>query len=195
MHAAALPHVILTAWQALVEAAQLAPGEIVLIHAAAGGVGHVAVQLAKVRGATVIGTTSTHNDLLRELGADQAIDYTATAFEDAVRDSVGAVNVVLDLVGGDTQERSWAVLKPGGILISAVQPPSEEAAAAHGVRGYYVSSAPPIGATLAEVAKLVDSGKIRPVVSAVFPLSEIREAHELLEGGHTAGKIVLQVVA
>jgi NADPH:quinone reductase-like Zn-dependent oxidoreductase len=194
VQAAALPHAILTAWQALVEGAQLAPGQTVLIHAAAGGVGHVAVQLAKVHGATVIGTTSAHSNLVRALGADQVIDYTKTAFEDAVRESVGAVDVVLDLVGGDTQQRSWAVLKPGGILISAVQPPPEEEAQAHGVRCYYVASAPPIGATLAEVAKLVDAGQIRPVVSTVLPLSEIRKAHELLEGHHTPGKIVLQVV-
>ncbi len=194
IHAAALPHAILTAWQALIEAAQLEAGQTVLIHAAAGGVGHVAVQLAKTRGATVIGTTSQHTNLLHALGADQVIDYTATAFEDAVRDSVGAVDVVLDLVGGETQERSWAVIKPGGILVSAVQPPSEERAQAEGVRCYYVASAPPIGATLAEVAKLVDSGKIRPVVSAVLPLSDIRQAHELVEGRHTAGKVVLQVV-
>jgi NADPH:quinone reductase-like Zn-dependent oxidoreductase len=194
VHAAALPHAVLTAWQALIEGAQLEAGQTVLIHAAAGGVGHVAVQLAKERGATVIGTTSQHTNLVRALGADEIIDYSTTAFEDAVRDSVGAVDVVLDLVGGETQARSWAVIKPGGILISAVQPPSEEEAQAHGVRCYYVASAPPIGATLAEVAKLVDSGKIRPVVSAVLPLADIRQAHELVESHHTAGKVVLQVV-
>lgn len=194
IHAAALPHATLTAWQALIEAAQLEEGQTVLIHAAAGGVGHVAVQLAKTRGATVIGTTSQHTNLLHALGADQVIDYTATPFEDAVRDSVGAVDVVLDLVGGETQARSWAVIKPGGILVSAVQPSSEEEAQAAGVRCHYVASSPPIGATLAEVAKLVDSGKIRPVVSAVFPLADIRAAHELVESRHTAGKVVLQVV-
>jgi NADPH:quinone reductase-like Zn-dependent oxidoreductase len=193
--AAALPHVILTAWQALVVAAELAPGQTVLIHAAAGGVGHVAVQLAKLRGATVLGTASIHCDLLRELGVDHVIDYSAAGFEEAVAASVGAVDVVLDLVGGDTQARSWAVLKPGGILVSAVQPPSEELAAAHDARGYFVASAPPIGPTLAEVARLVDAGQIRPVVSAVLPLAEIRQAHELIESHHVAGKIVLQVTA
>jgi NADPH:quinone reductase-like Zn-dependent oxidoreductase len=195
VQAAALPHVILTAWQALVVAAELAPGQTVLIHAAAGGVGHVAVQLARLRGATVLGTASVHCDLLRELGVDHVIDYSTGAFEDAVAATTGPVDVVLDLVGGETQERSWAVLKPGGILVSAVQPPSEEMAAAHGARGYFVSSAPPIGATLAEVAHLVDGGRLRPVVSTVLPLAEIRQAHELLESHHVAGKIVLAVTA
>jgi NADPH:quinone reductase-like Zn-dependent oxidoreductase len=190
IHAAALPHAVLTAWQALVEAAQVGPGQTVLIHAAAGGVGHLAVQLAKLRGAKVIGTASQHGDFLRELGADEVIDYATTPFETAASN----VDVVLDLVGGDTQQRSWAVLKPGGILISAVQPPSEEMAAEHGVRSYYISSAPPIGETLAEVAKLVDAGQLRPVVSAVLPLHDIRKAHELLEGHHSKGKIVLQVI-
>jgi NADPH:quinone reductase-like Zn-dependent oxidoreductase len=189
IHAAALPHAVLTAWQALVATAQVGPGQTVLVHAAAGGVGHIAVQLAKVRGAKVIGTASVHCDLLRELGVDEVIDYAKTPFESVAQN----VDVVLDLVGGDTQQRSWTVLKPGGILISAVQPPSEEVAAAHGVRAAFVSSAPPIGETLAEVAKLVDAGQIRPVVSAVLPLRDIRKAHELLEGHHTRGKIVLQV--
>ena len=187
IHSAALPHVTLTAWQALVVAAQLAEGQTVLIHGAAGGVGHVAVQLAKVRGAKVIGTASVNIDFLRELEVDEAIDYSTTSFEDVVSD----VDVVLDLMGGDTQQRSWSVLKPGGMLISTIQPPSEEIAAAHGVRQHFVSSTPPIGETLAEVAALVDRGEIKPVVSTVLPLQEIRKAHELIEGGHTRGKIVL----
>ena len=134
VHSAALPHVTLTAWQALFEAADLAEGQTVLIHAAAGGVGHVAVQLAKLRGATVIGTASDNIDFLRELEVDQAINYATTRFEDVVSD----VDVVLDTVGGDTQERSWSVLKPGGILVSSVQPPSEEEAQAHGVRQHFI---------------------------------------------------------
>ena len=191
LHAAALPHVMLTAWQALVVVANLTPGQTVLIHAAAGGVGHVAVQLAKLLGARVIGTASDNLDLLYELGVDEAINYVTTPFETAVRD----VDVVLDLVGGDVQRRSWAVLKPGGILISAVQAPSAEIAAAQGVRQHFMIAAPPIGKTLAEVASLVDAGKIRPVVSQVLPLQETRKAHELIEGKHTRGKIVLQVVS
>ena len=130
IHAAALPHVCLTAWQALIEEAKLAAGQTVLIHGAAGGLGHVAVQLAKVLGAWVIGTGSRNIDFVRELGVDQAIDYSLTPFEDVVHD----VDVVLDTVGGDTQDRSWGVLKPGGILVSVIQAPSQEAAAARGVR-------------------------------------------------------------
>jgi NADPH:quinone reductase-like Zn-dependent oxidoreductase len=190
IHAAAIPHAILTAWQALIELANLAEGQTVLIHRAAGGVGHVAAQLARLRGAKVIGTASVNIDLLRELGLDEVIDYSTTQFEDVVHD----VDVVLDLVGGDTQQRSWAVLKPGGILISTVQPPSEETAAAHGVRGQLVMSAPPIGKVLAEVATLVDTGQIKLVVSTVLPLQEIRTAHQMIEGMHTRGKIILQVV-
>jgi NADPH:quinone reductase-like Zn-dependent oxidoreductase len=190
VHSAALPHVTLTAWQALFEAANLAEGQTVLIHAAAGGVGHVAVQLAKSRGASVIGTASINIDFLRTLGVDQAIDYSTTRFEDVVSD----VDVVLDTVGSDTQERSWGVLKPGGILVSTVQPPSEEAAQDHGVRQHLVMSSPPIGPTLTEVARMVDSGTIRPEVSTILPLAEIRKAHELIETRHTRGKIVLRVV-
>jgi NADPH:quinone reductase-like Zn-dependent oxidoreductase len=190
IHSAAIPHAILTAWQALIELANLSEGQTILIHRAAGGVGHVAVQLAQLRGAKVIGTASVNVDLLRELGVDEVIDYSTTRFEDVVHD----VDVVLDLVGGDTQQRSWAVLKPGGMLISTVQPPSEETAAAHGVRGHLVMSAPPIGPVLSEVATLVDAGQIKPVVSTVLPLQEIRTAHEMIEGMHTRGKIILQVV-
>jgi len=191
IHAAAIPHVILTAWQALIEEANLSEGQTVLIHAAAGGVGHMAVQLARLRGAKVIGTASVNIDFLRELGVDEVIDYSTTRFEEVAHD----VDVVLDLVGGDTQQRSWAVLKPGGILISTVQPPSAETAAAHAVRQAMVASSPPIGKVLGEVATLVDAGQIKPVISTVLPLQDIRTAHEMIEGRHTRGKIVLQVAA
>jgi NADPH:quinone reductase-like Zn-dependent oxidoreductase len=190
IHAAAIPHVILTAWQALIEAAKLSKGQTVLVHGAAGGVGHMATQLAKSRGAKVIGTASKNTDFLRELGVDQIIDYAKTKFEDVVH----GVDVVLDTVGGDTQERSWSVLKPGGMLVSTIQPPSEERAAARGVRQHMVASNPPIGPTLTEVAKMVDAGTIKPEVSQVIPLKDIRKAHELIEGRHTRGKIVVQVV-
>jgi NADPH:quinone reductase-like Zn-dependent oxidoreductase len=190
VHAAALPHVILAAWQALIEEARLAPGQTVLIHGAAGGVGHVAVQLAQLHGATVIGTASINLGLLRELEVDEEIDYSQTPFENVVSD----VDVVLDTVGGDTQERSWSLLKPGGILLSTIQAPSEETAEAHGVRQGMIATSPPIGPTLTEVARLVDGGEIRPVVSLVFPLEDIQKAHTLVEGRHTRGKIALQVV-
>jgi NADPH:quinone reductase-like Zn-dependent oxidoreductase len=190
IHAAAIPHVILTAWQALFETAKLEQGQTVLIHGAAGGVGHVAVQLARLRGAKVIGTASVNFDFLGELGVDQAINYSTTPFDTVVRD----VDVVLDTIGGDTQQRSWTVLKPGGILISTVQPPAEETAAAHNVRQQFIASAPPIGKVLTEVATMIDAGQIKPEVSRVLPLHDIRKAHELSEGRHIRGKIVLSVV-
>lgn len=188
-HAAALPHVSLTAWQALFELGGLSQGERVLIHGAAGGVGHVAVQLAKWRGAYVIGTTSRHHEFLRELGADEVIDYAKTPFEDAA----SGVDVVLDTIGGDTQARSWKVLKPGGILVSVIQAPAPETADAHGVRQGFVYTTPPIGPTLTKIASLVETGLLRPDVSQVLPLAEIRKAHEIVEGKHMRGKLVLQV--
>ena len=191
VHAAALPHVALTAWQALIEMAQLREGQTVLIHGAAGGVWHIAVQLAQWRGASVIGTASENLGLLHELQVEEAIDYTKAPFETLVR----GVDVVLDTVGGDVQQKSYSVLRPGGLLLSTIQPPSEETAKEHGVRALMVGSAPPVGQTLTRVAELVGSGMIKPFVSAVLPLSEIRKAHEMIEAKHTRGKIVLQVAA
>lgn len=191
IHAAALPHVCLTAWQALIVQAELTTGQTVLIHGAAGGVGHVAVQIAKLRGAKVIGTASGNLDLLRELGVDQVINYSTTPFESVVSN----VDVVLDVIGGDTQERSWQVLKPGGILISTIQAPSHETATEYGVRQGMVYATPPIGEVLTEVAMLADSGTIKPYVSAVLPLSETAKAHQMVEGGHVRGKLVLQVAS
>ena len=190
VHAAALPHVVLTAWQALIEEARLEPGQTVIVYGVAGGVGHVAVQLAHLHGARVVGTASINLGLLRELDVDEEINYAETPFEDVV----GDVDVVLDTVGGDTQERSWSLLKPGGILLSTIQAPSEETAAAHGVRQGMIATSPPIGETLTEVARMVDSGEIRPVVSLVLPLEDIRKAHTQIEGRHTRGKIALRVV-
>jgi len=189
VHAAAIPHVTLTAWQALFVVGELKAGQTVLIHGAAGGVGHIAVQLARLRGAKVIGTASVNIGFLRELGVDEAINYATTPFENVVK----GVDVVLDTIGGDTQERSWGVLKPGGILISTVQPPSQDAAAARGVRQAFIATAPPIAETLTEVAALVAAGKFRPEVSHVLPLREIQAAHGLLELHHTRGKIAIQV--
>ena len=190
-HAAALPHVTLTAWQALFALAGLTSGQTVLIHAAAGGVGHIAAQLAKWRGANVIGTASTNIDFLRELPVDQAINYSTTPFETVA----SQVDVVLDTIGGPTQERSWKTLKPGGILVSTVQAPSQETADSFGVRQAMVFTNPPIGKTLTEVATLVESGKIKPHVSGIFPLAEAAKVHTMIEGKHTRGKIVLQPAA
>lgn len=189
--AAAVPHAALTAYQALFDTAGLAEGQAVLIHGAAGGVGTFAVQLAKRRGAQVIGTCSANNlAFLQKLGVDEAIDYNATPFEEAVRD----VDVVLDTVGSDTQDRSWRVLKPGGILVSLLTPPSPEEAARHGVRHGFVAMAPDRG-QLQELAHLLDAGQVTPVVSYVLPLEEARRAHQQSETRHTRGKIVLQVNA
>jgi NADPH:quinone reductase-like Zn-dependent oxidoreductase len=160
-----------------------------LIHGGSGGVGHVAVQLAKWKGAHVLATASTKNqELLRELGVDEPIDYTKQKFEDVARD----VDLVLDLIGGETQERSWSVLKKGGVLLSLVQPPSVEKAKALGVRAAFVAGHPN-GAQLAEIANIIDSGKLAPVINRILPLSEARRAHELSKSGHTHGKIVLRI--
>jgi NADPH:quinone reductase-like Zn-dependent oxidoreductase len=190
LHAAAIPLAGLTAWKALVETAGLAPGQKVLIHGAAGGVGSYAVQLAKWRGAHVIATASEYNhDYLLELGADEVVDYRLVHFEDIARD----MDAVFDTIGGITQERSWRVLKKGGILVSIVSPPSPEKAAAYGVRQAFVFIQPD-AAALAELANLVDAGKLRPNLEAVLPLAEARRAQELSQRGHVRGKIVLKVV-
>ena len=189
IRAAAVPLAGLTAWQSLFDTAQLQPGQRVLIHAGSGGVGHLAVQLAKWKGAYVFATASTKNqDLLRKLGVDEPIDYTQQRFEDIAR----KIDVVLDTLGGETQERSWSVLKKGGVLVSLVQPPSEEKAKELGVRAAIVASHPN-GAQLAEIAKIIDSGKLAPIINRILPLSEARRAHELSQSGHIHGKIVLRV--
>jgi NADPH:quinone reductase-like Zn-dependent oxidoreductase len=188
--AAAVPVAALTAWQALFDTAELIGGQKVLIHGGAGGVGAFAVQLAKWRGAHVIATASKRNqDFLQSLGASETIDYATTRFEEVVR----RADVVLDTIGGETQKRSWGVLKKGGILVSIVGPPSPEEATAHGVRHASVV-AEPNARQLAEIAELIDSGKLRPVVETVLPLLEAARAHKLSQTGHTRGKIVLQVV-
>jgi NADPH:quinone reductase-like Zn-dependent oxidoreductase len=189
IRAAAVPLATLTAWQALFDTAQLQPDQRVLIHAGSGGVGHFAVQLAKWKGAYVFATASTKNqDLLRELGVDEPIDYTQQRFEAVARN----IDVVLDTLGGETQERSWQVLKKGGALSSVVQPPSAEKAKELGVRAAFVASHPS-GAQLAEIAKIIEAGKLAPVINRILPLSEARRAHELSQSGHTHGKIALRV--
>ena len=189
IRAAAVPLAALTAWQSLFDTAQLQPGKRVLIHAGSGGVGHFAVQFAKWKGAYVFATASTKNqDLLRKLGVDGPIDYTQQRFEDTAR----TIDIVLDTIGGETQERSWSVLKKGGNLVSLVHPPSEEKAKELGVRAAFVAGHPS-GAQLAEIAKIIDSGKLVPVIDRILPLSEVRRAHELSQSGHVRGKIVLRV--
>jgi NADPH:quinone reductase-like Zn-dependent oxidoreductase len=190
IHAAALPLAGLTAWQTLFDAGGLAAGQRVLIHAAAGGVGSLAVQLAKWKGAHVIGTASEPNhDFLRKLGVDQVVDYERERFEDVVQ----PVDLVLDTLGGDIQERSWKVLKRGGILVSVVNPPSAETASAHGARQAFVFVKPD-ATQLAEIAKLADADKIKAIVETILPLSDATRGQELSQRGHTRGKIVLRVV-
>lgn len=190
VHAAAIPLAGLTAWQALFDTAQLSAGQTVLIHAAAGGVGTFAVQFAKWKGARVLGTASGRNqEFLKELGVDEPIDYQTTRFEDIARD----VDVVLDTLGGDTRARSWGVLKKDGILVTLLgQGPLEESAA-HGVRGVGIM-AQSNAEDLREIASLVDAGKVRPIIEAVFPLSQASEAHRLGETNRARGKIVLRVI-
>ena len=189
VHAASVPIAALTAWQGLFDVGGLRTGQKVLIHGAAGGIGSFAVQLARWKGAHVIGTASGSNqEFLRNLGAELAIDYENARFDDHVCN----VDLVLDTIGGDTLKRSWKVLKKGGILVSTVEMPAAQEAEAHGVRAAMVSMKVDPD-QLAEIAKLVDAGMLRPIVEAVFPLEEARHAQELSQTGHARGKIVLKV--
>ena len=187
--AAAVPMGALTAWQALVDVAQLHEGQTILIHGGSGGVGSFAIQIAKVRGARVIATASTANqDLLRQLGADVAIDYTKQKFEEIAKD----VDCVLDPVGKDTLARSYAVMKKGGIILELVARPDPEELEKHEIRaeGIWVK---PNAKDLSEIAQLIDAGKIKPIVTQIRPLSEAIEAEQQAETHHTRGKVVLRV--
>lgn len=189
VEAATLPLAGIAAWESIVNTAQVGAGQRVLVHAASGGVGSIAVQLAKARGASVIATTSEKNRALVEsIGADAVVDYRTQKFEEVVRD----MDVVLDTIGGQVQEASWQVLKPGGILVSIISTPSEEKARAMGVRSAFLfiqSNA----SILEQLAELVESGKLRPLVGAEFALKDIAKAHALSQSGHAAGKIALYV--
>lgn len=188
--AAAVPLAALTAWQALIETAGLEEGQTVLVHAAAGGVGHFAVQIAKARGAKVIATASAANhEFLRGLGADVVIDYRTQRFEEHVRD----VDIVLDPLGGDTRTRSYGVLKPGGFLVSIVGAPPPAELSEHGLRGAGILVRPDAQG-LEQLGELIAFGALRPEVSLVLPLSEAAQAHARSQEGHTRGKIVLAVV-
>ncbi|MFJ7775593.1 NADP-dependent oxidoreductase [Streptomyces yangpuensis] len=192
VHAAAVPLAALTAWQALVDTADVRPGQRVLVHAAAGGVGHFAVQIAKSRGAHVIGTARGANHaFLRTLGADELVDHTRQDFAETVQD----VDVVLDTVGGAYWARSLRTLRPGGTLVSVLPLdetfPAEQARAA-GVHAVFVLVEPDL-AGLRGIAGLIDDGRLRVEVAAVLPLEEAAAAHELGEAGRTRGKIVLSV--
>jgi NADPH:quinone reductase-like Zn-dependent oxidoreductase len=194
VHAAALPTAALTAWQPLVRVAGVRAGHRVLVHAAAGGLGHLAVQIAKARGAYVIGTARHEkHDLLRSLGADELIDYTATDFAEQAED----IDLVFDPISGDYGLRSLATLVPGGTLLDVRGTGPDrgairEQAAARGVR-YVEFGFTPSGADLAEIGGLVSRGDVRVVVERTLPLDEVAEAHRLSETGRVAGKIVMTV--
>lgn len=193
VQAGALPLAALTAWQALNDTAHLEAGQRVLIHAAAGGVGHLAVQIAKARGAYVIGTASAGNhDLVRGLGADELIDYHTTDFAAAVSD----VDVVLDTVSGDYPARSLRTLRPGGLLVCLLPVPAEVAgeAARLGVRVELMLVEHDHGGMTA-IADLVTEGRLRPVIAGTFPMADAAKAHALGETRHVAGKLVLTMPA
>ncbi|MEV0222833.1 NADP-dependent oxidoreductase [Streptomyces sp. NPDC050704] len=192
VQAAALPLAGLTAWQALVDTADVQPGQRVLIHAAAGGVGHLAVQIAKARGVYVIGTASSgKHEFLRSLGVDEPIDYRETDFSEAVRD----VDVVLDAIGGDYLTRSLRTLRKGGLLVSILPRGSAELAAEAerlGVRAVELIVEADHGGMTA-IADLVATGRLRAAVAEVFPLAAAAKAHALGDSGRTVGKLVLEV--
>src|SRR5207249_4480579 len=179
----------LTAWQAVIDIGKIHAGQTALIRGGSGGVGSFAIQIAKVPDAHVIATASTANqDLLKRLGADVAVDYTKTKFEDVAKD----VDAVLDPVGKETLARSYGVVKKGGIVISLVALPDKAELQKRGIRGAAISAHPDAG-DLAEIAQMIDAGKIKPIVTQVLPLSEAVVAQQQAATHHTRGKVVLRI--
>lgn len=188
VHAAAVPLGALTAWQAMFDVAKLASGQRLLITSSSGGVGSMAVQLAKAHGAHVTAMASGRNEeYVRSLGVDEFVDYTKQPFEQVARD----MDVVFDTVGGDTFQRAFGSLRKGGFLVTSVAFPKDEAQQ-HGVSVERVLCKPNAG-QLASIRELVEAGKLKAHVATVLPLADIRQAFELSEGGRTRGKIVLQI--
>ena len=189
VQAAAVPLAALTAWQGLFDHGRLEQGQVVLIHGAAGGVGHFAVQFARARGAQVIATCSAEDKgFVLSLGAKQVIDYKAERFEDEVE----KVDLVFDLIGGDTQARSFAVVRQGGAIVSTLQEPNKQKLAERGARGaHYHAQAN--GDQLEQIGRLIDSGRVTPAVDRTYPLARAAEAEDWLEHRHVRGKIVLTV--
>ena len=187
--AAAVPLAATTAWQALIDSARIEQGQTVLIHGGSGGVGSFAIAIAKARGAKVIATASTaHQDLLKQLGVDQAIDYTTTKFEDVVKD----VDVVLNCVRADALGRSYGIVKKGGIIVSITDEPDQAECAKHGIRGTRLGAHPDAN-VLEELTKLIEARKMTPIVSQTYSLADAAKAHQQIETHHTLGKIVLKV--
>lgn len=187
--AAALPLAGITAWQCLVDVGQIQAGQRVLIHAGAGGVGHLAIQIAKAKGATVIATASTANQsLLTQLGADEAIDYTKAPLSEQIE----PVDLVIDTMGAEVQYKSWALLKKGGMLVSITEQPNEEVAKEHGVKAAFVFIEPS-SRILRELNTLVEADQLTPLIEHRFPLEQIVDAHSQSQSGRTRGKIVIDV--
>ena len=186
--AASMPVAALTAWQGIFDHGELASGQRILITGASGAVGSMAVQLAKNKGAYVIGTGSGRNEeFVRELGADEFIDYKRAKFEE----EVSGVDVLFDTVGGDTQERAFQKLKRGGVLVSTVSPPSAEKAKKFGVTVAMVAVRPNPD-QLAEINRLLESGKLKVRIATVLPLAQVKKAHQISASGHADGKIILR---
>jgi NADPH:quinone reductase-like Zn-dependent oxidoreductase len=189
VEAAAVPLAALTAWQGMITHGGLKSGQRVLIHGGAGGVGHLAIQIAKAKGAWVATTCSGEDmQFVRGLGADQAIDYKTEKFEDRLSD----IDLVYDLIGGDTQERSFKVLKQGGALISTLQEPDKAKALAKAITiAHYMAQ--PDAILLTEIAGLLRAGKIKPIIAATYDLKDAAQAEIALTKNHIRGKIVMTV--
>jgi len=191
VEAASVPLAGLTAWQGLFDQGALRSGQKVLIHGACGGVGLFALQLARAAGAEVVATCSGADKAYVEgLGAVRAVDVETERFEDVAKD----MDLVYDLVGGETQNRSWVSIKRGGALVSTVEPPDPEKARAHGVRAtHYMTE--PSAEQLSKIGRMIDGGDVRVILNRVYPLEEAAEAENQLQNGYQRGKIVLSVGA
>jgi len=186
--AASIPLGALTAWAAVLDAANVQAGQRVLVHGGAGGVGLYAVQLARWKGAHVTATASAHNlDFIRSLGAENVIDYNATRFEDVVKD----LDAVIDTVGGDLPERSYKVVRPGGVFVTVAARLSDDAGKAYNIRA--LSAGRASSDHLKEIVELIEAGQLKPVVGEVFPLSQARKAQDLSQAGHGRGRIILTI--
>ena len=190
--AAAISGGATTAWEALFDRGGLQAGQRVLILGAAGGVGSFAVQLARWKGAQVIGTTGAANvDFVRSLGAETVVDYTSTPVEQVVHD----VDLVVDTVGGQTLESAWPVIKRGGRLVSTAGQPSREKARELGIGALFFSGGRPSSERLQTIAQLIDEGQVKATLARIFPLREASLAHELSQSGHGRGRIVLHIAS
>jgi NADPH:quinone reductase-like Zn-dependent oxidoreductase len=186
--AASIPVGALTAWAAVIDTANVQAGQRVLVHGGAGGVGLYAVQLAHWKGAHVTATASARNlEFVRSLGAENVIDYSTTRFEDVLKD----MDAVIDTVGGDLPERSFKVLRPGGIFVTVAARLPEDAGKAQNIRAVSAGRAP--SENLKKIAELVASGQLKPVAGTLFQLGEAQKAQELSQAGHGRGRIILEI--